>query len=131
MTLDLFDDENSSRKDLFDNDPPNSKPRGKELAEHVARAVSNKPWYPIFILTQQLSRLQPKHMDQTLPPNAFVRYKAEAVFLASLIKEDLVQRGIFTSRQQVFLIHSNTKERRGRRRENTALANRTALEIED
>jgi len=97
--------------DLFDENHVESKDTGKKLAEYVARKVSHKPWYPIFIVTAQLSRLQPEHMDHTLPANAVVRYKADAVFLAQLIKEDLIRRGVFTSRRKVFLIRSTVGDR--------------------
>jgi len=76
---------------------------GQGLAEAVARKVHEKPWYPIFVVTGFLDRLVPQHLE-ALPPTAILRYKADPVFLAQLIKEDLVRRGVFTSRQKVFLI---------------------------
>jgi hypothetical protein len=97
VVLDLFKDKGANYQDV-----------GRTLADSVAHAVSSKPWYPIFIVTEHLDRMLPEH-HQNLPSSAFLRYKADPVFVAKLIKEDLVRRGVFTSRNKVFLIRSTAQ----------------------
>jgi len=94
--------------DLFKEGGTQHRAVGQNLAEAVARKVHEKPWYPIFVVTGFLERLVPENFE-ALPPGAMLRYKADPVFLAQLIKEDLVRRGVFTSRQKVFLIRCVTQ----------------------
>lgn len=94
VVLDVFDDTDQRAGDGE---------VGTRLAEKVAAAVHDRPWFPIFVVTGKLNRLLPESFAN-LPQNALLRYKADAVFIARLIKDDLVRRGVFISRRKVFLI---------------------------
>lgn len=89
--------------DLFRDSGPRFSEVGKKLAARVHEGAHDKPWFPIFIMTGFLERLRPEHFDD-LPTDVLLRYKADPVFVAMLIKEDLTRRGVFISRRKVFLI---------------------------
>jgi predicted nucleotide-binding protein len=93
VVLDLFDETRSSSE------------VGAKLATHISRAMAHKPWYPVFVVTNKLERLNSNSFE-ALPPGAMLRYKADAVFIARLIEEDLKRRGALVDRNQVFLIRS-------------------------
>jgi hypothetical protein len=92
--------------DLFDDRGAQFSAKGNLLAERIGGLVSDKPWYPIFIVTSYLERLSGDVFEH-LPDGALLRYKADPVFIARLIQEDLKRRGVFISRRKVFLIQAS------------------------
>lgn len=91
--------------DLFDDSGSADSEKGTILAQHISNAMRDKPWYPIFVITGFLERLKGGHFDH-LPSGALLRYKADEVFIAKLIQEDLKRRGVLVSRRKVFMIRS-------------------------
>ena len=81
---------------------------GPELARFVLSAKRDEPWYPIFLLTAQLQRLDAS--DFNLPPNVLVQYKGDSAWVALYIKEQLIQRGVYVDRRKVFQIHCSAPE---------------------
>jgi hypothetical protein len=89
--------------DVFDESRGKFDPVGLELAQRAAEG--RPPWYPVFVLTARVEQLLPEHWKR-LPRTASLRYKSDPVSLAYLIKDELVQRGVFVDRNRVFFVHS-------------------------
>jgi len=99
--LDRFDSEvfDFALLDLFDDSGSLPSEKGTKLAQHITDAMRDKPWYPTFVITGYLERLNSDHFDK-LPAGALLRYKADPVFIARLIQEDLRRRGVLVSRRK-------------------------------
>lgn len=104
-----LDDWDFAVTDLIDtrDKPPNSY-TGLKLAQKVAIAKANHPFFPIYLLSVEPQKI---HSQQALLPfNILPRYKAEPDYVAHYIKVDLELRGIFVNRQNVFQIHNSNLE---------------------
>lgn len=80
---------------------------GAQLARLVESARRYEPWYPIFLLTAHLERLD--RSDFNLPANVILQYKEEGNWVALYIKEHLAQRGVYVDRRRVFQIHCSAE----------------------
>lgn len=78
---------------------------GIDLARTVARIKQDEPWYPIFVLSQEHSKIT-KDVYEQLPLNAVVRGKSDLFWTAQYIREELERRGVYADRKKVFGIRS-------------------------
>jgi predicted nucleotide-binding protein len=122
VVLDLFKEEEGKMPERV----------GPQLARLVESAKRSEPWYPIFLLTAHVERLE--RSDFNLPANVILQYKDEGDWVALYIKEQLVQRGVYVDRRKVFQIHCSaaaTYESHAKRvKDRLALRKIKSVEIE-
>ena len=83
-----------------------------KLGVHLAREVANNPKgkeMPIFMVTQKYNPLS-QSMVEELPRNVILRSKSTSPgWMADSIYEELVRRGVYVNRKNVFLIHGHDR----------------------